>query len=193
MSVPLIETERLWLRPFMATDAEALFAYTSAPEFSQYVKYPSPTTLPEVQDFLPHVLMAEEPDCLSWAICQRNPSQLIGSIQMTYEATDCVSVHYDVSHTVYGNGFATEALQGGLRWALANLPEVTQLCGDTQRSVALQIGEPPLSLPSCRRGIHIFLMCSLNLSNWLIPVLRDRAPDAILTTQGSRGAGEPDP
>lgn len=104
------------------------------PEFSQYVEYPSPTTLPEVQDFLQHVLMAEDPDCLSWAICQRDPSQLIGSIQMTYEATDCVSVHYDVSHTVYGNGLATAALRGVLRWALANLPEVTQFWGDTQRS-----------------------------------------------------------
>ena len=80
MSVPLIETKRLLLRPFLTTDAEALFAYASAPEFSQYVEYSSPYTLQEVQDFLQQVLMAADPDCLSWAICQRDQSQLIGSV-----------------------------------------------------------------------------------------------------------------
>ncbi len=134
MSVPLIETKRLLLRPFLTTDAEALFAYASAPEFSQYVEYSSPNTLQEVQDFLQQVLMAADPDCLSWAICQRDQSQLIGSVQMTREAVDRMSVHYDVSHTVYGNGFATEALRGVLQWGLMNLPEVTQFCGDTQAS-----------------------------------------------------------
>ncbi|MEL6383062.1 MAG: GNAT family N-acetyltransferase [Cyanobacteria bacterium J06626_18] len=48
MHVPTIETERLLLRPFVASDAEDLFAYASTPEFSQYVEYESPTTLAEV-------------------------------------------------------------------------------------------------------------------------------------------------
>ena len=92
--------ERFLLRPFLTTDAEALFAYASAPEFSQYVEYPSPNTRQEVQDFLQQVLMAADPDCLSWAICQRDQLQVIGSIQMIREAAERVSVHYDVSHTL---------------------------------------------------------------------------------------------
>lgn len=39
MRVPLIETARLLLRPFLTTDAAARFAYAAASEFSQYVEY----------------------------------------------------------------------------------------------------------------------------------------------------------
>jgi RimJ/RimL family protein N-acetyltransferase len=42
MPVPVIETARLTLRPFEINDAAALLAYASAPEFSQYIEYPSP-------------------------------------------------------------------------------------------------------------------------------------------------------
>ena len=133
MRVPKIETERLVLRPFVASDAEDVFAYASAPEFSKYVEYASPTTLAEVQDFLEHVLMPEDPNQLSWAVCDRDQSKVLGTLQITHDM-NCATVHYDISHTVYGRGYTTEALRAVLQWCLVHLPEITQFLGDTLAS-----------------------------------------------------------
>lgn len=134
MPVPLIETERLVLRPFVTADADALFSYASAPEFSQYVEYTSPSTLTEVRAFLKDVLIPEDPNLLSWAVCHRGQSKVVGTVQITHDAIDCASVHYDISHKIYGQGYTTEALRAVLKWCLVNLPEVTQFFGDTHAS-----------------------------------------------------------
>ena len=134
MQVPLIETERLILRPFVVSDVEALFAYAAAPEFSQYVEYTSPGTLEEAQAFLEAVLIPEDSNSLSWAVCLRGQSAVIGTLQITRETIDSVTVHYDISHTLYGRGYTTEALQAVLQWCLTHLPEVTQFLGDTLAS-----------------------------------------------------------
>ncbi|MEM8535201.1 MAG: hypothetical protein AAGF95_30465 [Chloroflexota bacterium] len=57
MGIPNITTERLLPRPFNIDDASDLFAYASAPEFSQYVEYTSPQSLAETQTFLEQVLL----------------------------------------------------------------------------------------------------------------------------------------
>lgn len=131
MPALLIETERLVLRPFVIADAEALFSYASAPEFSQYVEYTSPSTLTEVRAFLEHVLISEDPNVLSWAVCHRGQTKVVGTVQITRDAIDCASVHYDINHLIYGHGYTTEALRAVLKWCLVNLPEVTQFFGDT--------------------------------------------------------------
>ncbi len=133
MHVPTIETERLLLRPFITSDAEDLFAYAAAPEFSQYVEYESPATFAEVQDFLEHVLMPEDPSQLSWAVCDRSQSKLLGTMQITLDE-NCATVHYDISHKVYDRGYTTEALQAILQWCLVHLPEVKEFLGDTVSS-----------------------------------------------------------
>jgi RimJ/RimL family protein N-acetyltransferase len=131
MQVPLLETECLVLRPFYAEDAEALFAYASAPEFSQYVEYESPRSLTDAQYFLEHVLLPESDDQLSWAVCLRGEAPVVGTIQVTLDAPDTLTVHYDIAHWLYGKGYTTEALRAVLHWSLVHLPHVEYLLGDT--------------------------------------------------------------
>ncbi|NJK79487.1 MAG: GNAT family N-acetyltransferase [Chloroflexaceae bacterium] len=131
MHIPVLQTSRLTLRPFVADDAAALFAYASAPEFSQYVEYSSPTTLTETRDFLEHVLLPGNPDVFSWAVCRHDQSDVIGTVQVSRDVPDAVTVYYDISHTLYGRGYTTEALQAVLRWCLVCLPEVQHFYGDT--------------------------------------------------------------
>jgi RimJ/RimL family protein N-acetyltransferase len=110
MHVPVLTSERLHLRPFVIEDAEALFAYASAPAFSQYVEYESPKTLADAQVFLEHVLLPASLDQRSWVICQRGDATVIGTIQITRDAPDAITVHYDIAHWLYGRGYAAEAL-----------------------------------------------------------------------------------
>ncbi|MEL6383061.1 MAG: GNAT family N-acetyltransferase [Cyanobacteria bacterium J06626_18] len=77
--------------------------------------------------------MLEDPNQLSWAVCDRDPSKLLGTMQITLDK-NYATVHYDISHKVYGRGYTTEALQVVLQWCLVHLPEVTQFLGDTQSS-----------------------------------------------------------
>lgn len=131
MSVPVIETADLVLRPFVATDAAALFAYASAPEFAQFVEYDPPATLAEAQAFLQAVLMSDDPDLFTWAICLPSDPAVVGTVQLSRDRWDSLSVHYDISHTLYGRGYSTAALQAVLRWALVHLPKVNNFWGDT--------------------------------------------------------------
>jgi RimJ/RimL family protein N-acetyltransferase len=114
-----------------------LFAFASAPEFSKHVEYESPTTLDEAQAFLENVLLAEDPDQFTWAITLRGQPEAVGSMQLTRDAPDTVTVHYDISHRLYGQGYTTEALRATLAWCLEQLPEVTRFLGDT---IASNIG-----------------------------------------------------
>lgn len=134
MRVSVITTERLLLRPFVADDTAALFAYISAPEFSRYVEYPSPTSLAEARAFLEEVLLPEDPLQLSWAVCRGGQPDVIGTVQITREAPETVTVHYDINHTFYGRGYTTEAVWAVLQWCLIYLPEVRQFQGDTLAS-----------------------------------------------------------
>lgn len=134
MHIPHITTERLLLHPFRIDDTSDLFAYASAPEFSQYVEYTSPQLLAEAQAFREHVLLSEDPDQLSWAGCTRNQPNVIGTVQMTRDTPNSVTVHYDISHLHYGLGYTTEAIQAMLQWCLANVPAVTLFLADTMAS-----------------------------------------------------------
>lgn len=131
MLVPHIETERLLMRPFVIEDAEALFSYASAPEFSKFVAYDSPETLAEVKAFLKNELMLETEAQISWAVCLRGLPNAIGSQQITRNNSTSITVHYDIDRNLYGRGYTTEALQGVLRWSLNHLPEVKNFYGDT--------------------------------------------------------------
>ena len=134
MGIPNITTERLHLRPFTLDDTSDLFAYASAPEFSQYVEYTSPQSLAEAQTFLEQVLLSNDPNQLSWAVCERNQPSVIGTVQMTRDTPNSVTVHYDISHLYYGRGYTTEAVRAMLQWCLAHVPEVTLFLGDTMAS-----------------------------------------------------------
>lgn len=131
MSVPVLTTPRLQLRPFVLDDAPALFAYASAPEFSRFVAYESPATLEEARSFLEAVLIPETGEQRVWAICRQGEPAVIGTLQVTHDAPGVATVHYDLSHRWYGQGYATEALRAALDWYVTNVTTITTFLADT--------------------------------------------------------------
>jgi [ribosomal protein S5]-alanine N-acetyltransferase len=64
--VPTLTTSDLVLRPLREADAPALFAFTSDPEVTQYVLWPTHRDLTQTQQFIRRLTA---PSVRSWGVC----------------------------------------------------------------------------------------------------------------------------
>lgn len=146
---PILETERLSIRPFMLEDDQAvldLFADGGAPHLTQY----GPLDIDYARGFLRHVLQGYQKDGLGlWAVIEKATGKLIGDCGLHKakigEKEEAVELAYRIHKTLWGKGFATEAAKAVLAYAfdVLNLPEVVScIAHDNERSmrVAEKIG-----------------------------------------------------
>ena len=105
--MPVIETERLILRPFRSGDAEALFAYLRAPTARCFL----PLRLADLQQAEAEVAKrAGDPDSL--AICLKQTGQLIGDLfggAAEGDEAETASVGWHLNPHFGGQGYAFEA------------------------------------------------------------------------------------
>lgn len=105
--MPIIETERLILRPFRTGDAAALFAYLRAPTARCFI----PLTLTDMTEAEAEVAKrAGDPDSLT--ICLKQTGQLIGDLfgaMPEDEGGDTASVGWHLNAQFSGQGYAFEA------------------------------------------------------------------------------------
>ncbi len=134
-----IETARLRLRPPTMEDAPAIYErYASDPEVSRLLPWRPHKSVEETHAFLRSLLTALEAGTThAWVIEGRTNRRLMGLISMTIESAReadllstgeerpyCkVSFGYHLSRSEWGKGFATEAAQAVVQWAMAQ-PEV---------------------------------------------------------------------
>lgn len=109
-----LETERLTLRPFRLTDAEAMYSgWTSDPEVSKYLNWNTHQSIEETKQLLE--IWAEEskkPERLNFAIDLKAESKLIGGIDVVgyLDGVDGTPViGYSLSRKYWGKGYMTEA------------------------------------------------------------------------------------
>lgn len=110
-----METERLILRPFAMSDADAMFRnWASDPEATKYLTWPahqsSGVTSRILSDWTSHY---EEPDYYQWAIVPKNLGQPIGSISVVSRNDEAQSVHigYCIGKNWWHRGYTSEALE----------------------------------------------------------------------------------
>lgn len=78
--IPVLETERVILRPLRAEDREDMFAYASDPEVTRYVSWYAHQTLEDTDEFINHVLKNyAEGQLAPWAIEDRESGKMIGT------------------------------------------------------------------------------------------------------------------
>ena len=134
-----LETARLRLRPPRMEDAPSIFErYASDPEVSRLLPWRPHKNVEETRAFLSALLKALEAGAThAWVIEGRADRRLMGLISMTIESAGeadllsteeerryCkVSFGYHLSRSEWGRGFATEAAQAIVDWAL-DQPEV---------------------------------------------------------------------
>ena len=109
-----METERIILRPWQDSDAEALFKYASDPEVGPRAGWPPHKSVEESLEIIRTVFNTEG----MWAVIWKETGQPIGcvgylpaSASNLKIAEDQAEVGYWIARPFWGKGICTEALQ----------------------------------------------------------------------------------
>ena len=115
----MLQTERLILRRFVESDAEAMFQnWASSAENLTYVTWdPHPDFEVTRNSIRKWVASYANPNYYKWAIClKENPKQVIGDISIVEmdENDSCCEIGYILGKNYWGRGMMTEALKAVL-------------------------------------------------------------------------------
>jgi len=123
-SVPVLETERLRLRPLSHNDADGVMAIFGSPEVLRYLNLPPTDTREKaigLIDWLAGNFQRQEG--IDWGITLRGENDLIGLCgAYAWERGDChVDLGYHILPGRWGQGYATEAARAVIGWCFDNL------------------------------------------------------------------------
>ena len=115
----MLQTERLILRRFVDSDAEAMFQnWASSDENLTYVTWDPHSNVEITQNSIRNwVASYTNPNYYKWAIClKENPGQVIGDISIVeiHEEDSSCEIGYVLGKAYWGRGMMTEALKAVL-------------------------------------------------------------------------------
>lgn len=117
-----IETERLILRPFMESDAEALFGCCNNPNIGNNAGWKPHDTLEESREILHSVFLSQKG---IWAITLKESGRLIGSVGIIADAKrenpQARMLGYWLDETYWGKGYITEAVKAVINYGFGTL------------------------------------------------------------------------
>ena len=126
MRTPIIETERLVLRPLFVQDAEVIFdRWTSDDRVSKYVRWSTHKNIKETIDWL----SMEENNITSdevyqWGFEMKESGYLFGGGGIRFNITEKVfELGYNIMHRYWYQGYTTEAAKAILDFAINTLNE----------------------------------------------------------------------
>ena len=140
----LIETQRLYLRPFLFEDAEDFYKIASNPDNLQFI-FPAQADLAETKYVLANYFMKNPLGV--WAICDKETNQMIGSIK--FEKLDEIKSEAELGYFLrkdfWGKGLMTEAVKELVnlsfeKFQLKELKIVTHVENIGSQKVALKAG-----------------------------------------------------
>ena len=123
-SIPVLETERLRLRPFMLDDDAAVFALAADPEVARFVRFEAHRDIAETRAFLE---LAQQHyrrgDPFAWAIVRREDDRLIGSCGFVSQAGErrSAEIGYWLGQPYWGKGYAVEAARALVRFGFEQM------------------------------------------------------------------------
>ena len=111
----VMETEQLYLRPFVLEDAPAMYEnWASNPENLNFVTWDAHTSSERTRESIKRwVKQYQKPDTYKWAICfKTSPDQVIGDISVVSQDQESQSCElgYILGKKFWGKGFMTEAV-----------------------------------------------------------------------------------
>lgn len=122
-----IETERCILRPFLAEDAEALFAMDADPEVHKYLGNKPVKEIVEVHADIKSVQKQYRTNGIGrWIIQEKSTGQFIGWGGLKYETAlrenfNYYDLGYRLDRNYWGKGFATETAKAALEFGFTSL------------------------------------------------------------------------
>ena len=111
-SSPVIETERLLLRPPAPEDAESIFErYACDAEVTRYLGWRRHTSIQDTRAFVGFSLA----EWARWGVgplivFDKVNDTLVGASGLVMEASDCAATGYVLARDAWGKGYATESL-----------------------------------------------------------------------------------
>ncbi len=122
--IPVLETERLRLRPFTLDDEAAVFALVSDPEVARFVRFEAHRTPAETRAFLELVQQYyRRGEPFAWAILRREDDRLIGSCGFVSQAGErrSAEIGYWLGQPFWGQGYAVEAARALVRFGFEQM------------------------------------------------------------------------
>lgn len=128
----VLETERLILRPWRESDAEALFKYASHPEVGPSAGWPVHTSIENSRDIIRAVLSAPE----TYAVVLKASGEPVGSIGLMIGQASGIGIPdtegeigYWIGVPYWGQGLIPEAVRELLRYGFEDLKLERMWCG----------------------------------------------------------------
>lgn len=119
-----IQTERLILRPFEPVDEDAAFAFFGDPAVMRFSLNGVHTSRKPTEDFIVTNIHRQKRAGYSiWAVVEREGGELIGMCGLAEfsHGIEGIEIAYRLRKDHWGRGLATEAGQGTVEYAFANL------------------------------------------------------------------------
>ena len=116
MNIPIIETERLILRPLTLEDADAVFQWVSDERVTKYMPYTTYTSVEAVIAWLSTVVKDES--TYNFGIVLKATNLLIGSCDIGYSAEkEAWDFGYNIRFDQWNKGYASEAAKAMIKFA----------------------------------------------------------------------------
>ncbi len=112
MKTPILETERLLLRPMTIQDAESAFKnWTSDPEIAKFMRWELHKNVAETREWLESEEAFLESDTVyNWGLVLKESGELIGSGGLVFiELKGMYELGYNIMKKYWNQGLATEA------------------------------------------------------------------------------------
>ncbi|MBQ9135595.1 MAG: GNAT family N-acetyltransferase [Lachnospiraceae bacterium] len=126
MKTPILETERLILRPLSLADADNIFErWTSDDRVSKYVRWSTHNSVKDTMEWL----KLEEANLHSdkvyqWGFTIKEDGYLFGSGGICFNEDECVfELGYNIMHKYWNQGYTTEAAKAILDFAVNELKQ----------------------------------------------------------------------
>lgn len=139
--LPVLESERLRLRPLQSGDVDDLFALYGSPDVTRFWSFGTWTTRAQAEAWLAERLPWGPPSVYPWAVADRRDDRLIGTTSLFALAgpQHRAELGYSLLPARQGQGLATEAVRLALDHAFGALG-----------LARIEADVDPRNLPSCR-------------------------------------------
>ena len=124
MKNPILETERLILRPLIVSDAEEIYTnWTSDPEVARYMTWNTHPCVEATIGWLTDVETKIDSDtAYDWVFVRKTDGKLIGSGGLYFrEDYDCFELGYNTMKDCWHQGYTTEAARAMIDFAIQEL------------------------------------------------------------------------
>lgn len=123
-SLPVLETERLILRPITMHDAKHIFEYARDSRLQRYTTWQAPESIEDSKAFVRYVhRQYRQAKPAPWGVIHKADSKLIGTMGFCHlePKYQRATVGYVLAPNYWGAGLATEALKEIIKFAFSDL------------------------------------------------------------------------